>query len=64
MLNNIRELGLDISINNIHTVCMEIQILHMVSTAHFSLLFSVAINSTECMDLKYGRSITMPSSIL
>jgi len=36
MLNDIRELGLDISINNIHTVCMEIQILHMVSTAHFS----------------------------
>jgi hypothetical protein len=25
-LKNIRELGLDISINNIHTVCMEIKI--------------------------------------
>ena len=37
MLNNLRDLGLDISINNI---LYEIQILNMMSTAHFSQLFT------------------------
>ena len=43
MLNNIRDLGLDISINNIYVTtiyCMEIKILHMMSTAHFLQLFT------------------------
>ena len=37
MLNNLRDLGLDISINNI---LYEIQILNMMATAHFSQLFT------------------------
>ena len=37
MLNNIRDLGLD---KSIIIYCMEIQILHMMSTAHFLQMFT------------------------
>jgi len=39
-LSNIRDLGLDIYINDAFVYCMELQILHMMSTAHFSQLFT------------------------
>jgi hypothetical protein len=39
-LSNIRDLGLDIYINDTFVYYMELQILHMMSTAHFSQLFT------------------------